>query len=1024
MYARIRTREGQKPNAKTIKVLFDSGASATLIRGSIIKKLRRTKTRNMRWRTRGGTFHTEYRSKIQLSLPEFSDQKLITWQAYVDESSTDLNYDMIIGRDLLKELGIVLDFSAETMIWHDVPVPMKDPDATMEESYYVRHDQSDPEYDRVKHILDAKYDPADIRRYVEECTHLSASERSKLYTLLKEFEPMFDGTLGRWTGKPYHIELKPGVKPYYGKPYPIPKAYEQTTRMEVERLCKIGVLKRINDSEWGAPTFITPKKDGSVRFITDLREVNKRILRKPYPLPKIQDLLLKLEGFRYASSLDLNMGYYHIELSPFAKRVCTLVLPWGKYEYQRLPMGLCNSPDIFQEQMSDLMQGLEYVRAYIDDILCLTSGDYDDHLSKLREVLVRLRDAGLKVNIKKSFFAKAELEYLGYWITRSGISPLTKKVKAILKIEPPKTRKGLRSFIGLLNYYRDMWPKHSELLAPLSALLSNKVKYVWGEREQKAFNAIKRHVARKTLLTYPDFSRPFDIHTDASDLQLGAVISQGGKPIAFYSRKLQSFQQRYTTIEKELLSVVETLKEFRNILLGQRINVYTDHKNLTCSNFNTDRVYRWRLLLEEYGPNIHYVKGSTNEAADAMSRLAYADTVPQELHDFSADALPSTAFPLSYRIIEREQAKDKQLGKNLSNTVYRVKTFRGGGKTRTLICYSEKIAVPRTLQRKVIEWYHDNLCHPGHTRTEATIRQHFHWPTLREDVRKYCATCDVCQRTKKNKKKYGTLPEKVAETDPWEVLCVDLIGPYTIKQPNGNELRLWCVTMIDPATGWFEMARIPSKDAYTVADVVERTWFMRYPWPTKVIVDRGTEFLAEFADMIKHDFGATKKVITTRNPQANSIIERVHQTIGNMIRSFEINKSTDTDPWDAVLAATMFAVRTTAHTTLQATPAQLVFGRDAILNIPFEADWQLIKMRKQERIKKDNARENAKRIPHTYNVGDQVLVSADALDKFSTTPYMGPYEVKKVNTNGTLKLQMGAVLDTVNIRRIHPYKQR
>ena len=135
------------------------------------------------------------------------------------------------------------------------------------------------------------------------------------------------------------------------------------------------------------------------------------------------------------------------------------------------------------------------------------------------------------------------------------------------------------------------------------------------------------------------------------------------------------------------------------------------------------------------------------------------------------------------------------------NTVYRINTFRGGGKTRSLICYSEKSAIPRTLTKHVVRWYHENLCHPGQQRTEATIRQHFHWPTLREDVRKYCELCDVCQRTKKNKKKYGTLPEKVAETEPWDVLCIDLIGPYTIRQPNREVQKLQCVTMINPATG-------------------------------------------------------------------------------------------------------------------------------------------------------------------------------------------------------------------------------
>ena len=164
--------------------------------------------------------------------------------------------------------------------------------------------------------------------------------------------------------------------------------------MEVERLCKVGVLKKVNRSEWAAPTFIIPKKDNTVRFISDFRELNQRIRRKPYPIPKIQDLLLKLEGFQYATSLDLNMGYYHIELDPHSKQLCTIVLPWGKYEYQKLPMGLCNSPDIFQEKMNELFTGFENVRAYIDDLLVLTKSSFEDHLVELDSVLKKLKKQG------------------------------------------------------------------------------------------------------------------------------------------------------------------------------------------------------------------------------------------------------------------------------------------------------------------------------------------------------------------------------------------------------------------------------------------------------------------------------------------------------------------------------------------------------------------------------------------------------------------------------------------------------
>ena len=516
---------------------------------------------------------------------------------------------------------------------------------------------------------------------------------------------MFDGSLGLWKSKKVQIELKKDAQPYHARAYPIPKALEAKVKLELERLIKAGVLKKVNHSQWGAPNFVIPKKDDTIRFITDFRELNKRIKRKPFPIPKIQDLLLKLEGFQWATSLDLNMGYYHIELSPDSKKLCTIVMPWGKYEYQRLPMGLCNSPDIFQEHMSELMADLEHVRAYIDDLLIFTKGTYEDHLNKLDEVLHRLQSAGLKVNAKKSFFAKPELEYLGYWVTRQGVQPLPNKVEAIKNLAPPNTRRKLRSFIGLINYYRDMWKGRSELLAPLSRLTSSTVPWSWTPVEQAAFDKIKKVISKETLLAFPDFNQPFHIHTDASHTQLGAVISQNNHPIAFYSRKLNPAQTRYTTTERELLSIVETLKEFRNILFGQNIVVFTDHKNLTCKNFNTERVMRWRLILEEFGPDLQYIKGNDNVVADALSRL---EMLPQpisptessmaEHFGLEEDDLPPDAFPLNYKTLMIHQQQDKALLKLAeANKAYSLKIFRGGGKQRSLIVKQDKIVVPKTL---------------------------------------------------------------------------------------------------------------------------------------------------------------------------------------------------------------------------------------------------------------------------------------------------------------------------------------
>ena len=374
-------------------------------------------------------------------------------------------------------------------------------------------------------------------------------------------------------------------------------------------------------------------------------------------------MLLRLEGFKYATSLDLNMGYYHIVLTPYSSKLCTIVTPWAKYEYLRLPMGLCNSPDIFQEQMSELMYGFDFIRVYLDDLLVISKGDYIDHLSKLEKVFSRLAEAGLRINGKKSFFLQPELEYLGYLINQNGIQPVPKKVKAMLALEPPKTRKQLRSFIGMINFYRDLWRHRSELLAPLSCLTSINVPFKWTDIEQKAFEMIKQVVSQQVLLTYPNFNIPFHIYTDASKYQLGSVIMQENSPIAFYSRKLNPAQFNYTTSERELLSIVETLKEYRNILFGHKIIVYTDHKNLTYKNSSTEHVTCWRLLLEEFNPEFNDVLGSSNIIADALSRLPIVSCVNLYLDLFTLgiDDLPSHAFPLTFKTLMIYQIQDPSL---------------------------------------------------------------------------------------------------------------------------------------------------------------------------------------------------------------------------------------------------------------------------------------------------------------------------------------------------------------------------
>ncbi len=248
---------------------------------------------------------------------------------------------------------------------------------------------------------------------------------------------------GDWKLPPVSFELKKGAKPYHGRQCPIPKIHKATLIKEIDHLVAIGVLKWQPSSKWASPSFIIPKKDQTVCTISDFRELKKCIVRKPYPIPKISTTLQELEGFTYATTIDLNMGYYTIMLDPTATGMCTIIFPWGKYSYRRLPMKFAGSGDIFQAEMGNLMATLELVRTCIDNLLVIMKGSHDDHLNKLEQVFIQMRNAGLKVNAAKLFFCTQATEYLGTSFSGVELNPNKKKVEAILALNPPNNDKEL-----------------------------------------------------------------------------------------------------------------------------------------------------------------------------------------------------------------------------------------------------------------------------------------------------------------------------------------------------------------------------------------------------------------------------------------------------------------------------------------------------------------------------------------------------------------------------------------------------
>ena len=301
-------------------------------------------------------------------------------------------------------------------------------------------------------------------------------------------------------------------------------------------------------------------------------------------------------------------------------------------------MGLASAPDIFQVRMGQLFQDMESVIVYMDNLLIIGTTTYENRMEQVDEVLTRLESKQMQVNPDKSFWAKAEVAYLGVLMNQQGIKPQPEKIKAMLDIKPPKNKKFLRQFIGMVNSYKELFKKRSDILKPLTDMAGKNSTFTWDEKANKSFIAAKAMIAKATMLAFPDFSKPFDLHTDSSDYQLGSVLSQDDKPIAFFSSKINATQLNYTVIDKELLGITESLKHFRHILLG-----------------NERKVYSQRLLIEEYGAELIFVAGNINVVADGMSRLDFDTSHETKEQCYLLTESEHATPPFDLQLIEREQ---------------------------------------------------------------------------------------------------------------------------------------------------------------------------------------------------------------------------------------------------------------------------------------------------------------------------------------------------------------------------------
>lgn len=466
--------------------------------------------------------------------------------------------------------------------------------------------------------------------------HLNSEEKHALKNLTQEFSDIFfvEGQPLTFTHEVKHEIRTQDENPIFTKTYRYPQVHKEEVKRQIAQMLKSGII-RPSYSPWSSPVWIVPKKaDASGkkkwRMVIDYRKLNDKTVADKYPIPNISDLLDKLGKSTYFTTLDLANGFHQIQVHPNSIQKTAFSTENGHFEFLRMPFGLQNAPSTFQRMMDSVLAGLQnYIcLVYLDDIIIFSSS-LQEHIKNCRLVFERLRKFNLKIQLDKSEFLKHEVDYLGHVITGKGVKPNPEKIRAIQDFPIPKTPTQIKSFLGLLGYYRKFIKDFSKITKFLTACLKKDAQIPFeNPKFIEKFQRCRDLLCNEPILQYPDFSREFILTTDASNFALGAVLSQGNVgndlPICYASRTLNDCETRYSTIEKELLAIVWATKVFRPYLFGRKFKILTDHRPLTWlfSLKNPEsKLARWRIKLEEYDYSVEYKPGKKNLNADALSRI-------------------------------------------------------------------------------------------------------------------------------------------------------------------------------------------------------------------------------------------------------------------------------------------------------------------------------------------------------------------------------------------------------------------